>query len=56
MWKITDQLALDAGVTNVFYQDSEVTFMDPDLQKPYKETYGKETITFALGLSYSIFK
>lgn len=56
MWKITDQLTLDAGVTNVFYQDSEVTFVDPDLQTPYKETYGKETLTFAVGLSYSIFR
>ena len=56
MWKISDQLTLDAGILNVFYQDSEVTFIDPDLQAPYKETYGKETITFALGLSYSIFK
>ncbi len=56
MWKITDQLTLDAGALNVFYQDSEVTFVDPDLQTPYKETYGKETITFAVGLSYSIFR
>ena len=56
MWKITDQLVLDAGVSTVFYQDSEVTFVDPDLQTPYNETYGKETLSFAIGLSYSIFR
>lgn len=56
MWKITDQLTLDAGVSTVFYQDSEVTFVDPDLNAPYQETYGKETLIFAVGLSYSIFK
>jgi len=56
MWKLTDQLVLDAGVVTVFYQDSEVTFVDPDLQTPYQETYGKENLSFAVGLSYSIFK
>ena len=56
MWKLTDQLTLDAGISTVFYQDSEVTFVDPDLQTPYQETYGKETLSFAVGLSYSIFK
>ena len=56
MWKLTDQLTLDAGISTVFYQDSEVTFVDPDLQTPYQETYGKETLSFVVGLSYSIFK
>ncbi len=54
MWKITDQLTLDAGVLNVFYKDAEVRFEDPHAG-PYSETYTKEAITFALGVSYSIF-
>ncbi len=54
MWKITDQLTLDAGLLNVFYQDAEVRFEDPDAGL-YNETYTKEAFTFAVGLSYSIF-
>lgn len=55
MWKITDQLTLDAGALNVFYQDANVQFTDPHAG-PYSESYTKEAFTFALGLSYSIFK
>jgi len=54
MWKITDALTFDAGVSNTFYIDSEVTFNDPDVGS-YNEIFGKSTITFAAGLSYSIF-
>ena len=54
MWKITDRLTLDAGVSNVFYQDETVTFEDPDVPD-YKDTYGKTSISFAAGISYSIF-
>ena len=53
-WKITDALALDAGVSNTFYQDQEVTFNDPDLGN-YNENLTKTTLNFAIGLSYSIF-
>jgi long-chain fatty acid transport protein len=53
-YKITDALILDAGVINSFYQDQTVTFNDPHIGS-YKETYGKSTLGFALGLSYSIF-
>lgn len=53
-WKITEALALDAGVSNTFYQDQEVTFNDPDLGD-YNENLGKTTLNFAVGLSYSIF-
>lgn len=53
-WKITDALALDAGVSNTFYQDQKVTFNDPDLGD-YNENLGKTTLNFAVGLSYSIF-
>lgn len=54
MWKMTDRLTLDAGFSNTFYQDKEVTFTDPDVGT-YKETYGKTTANIAVGLSYSIF-
>ena len=54
-WKITDMLALDAGVSNTFYQDQTVSFNDPDLGASYNETLSKTTLTFAVGLSYSIF-
>lgn len=54
MYKITDNLTLDAGFSNTFYQDRTVTFTDPDVGN-YEETYGKTTLNFAIGLSYSIF-
>ncbi len=54
VWKITDQLVLDAGVSNIFYIDDEVEFMDSAVGS-YKDKYGKSTLTLAAGLSYSIF-
>jgi long-subunit fatty acid transport protein len=54
MWKITDQLKLDAGMSNTFYQDQTVTFSDPNVNN-YNDIYGKTALTFAVGLSYSIF-
>ena len=54
MWKITDKFKLDAGVSNTFYKDQTVTFADP-LFPSYNDVYGKTALTFALGLSYSIF-
>jgi long-subunit fatty acid transport protein len=54
MWKITDQLKLDAGMSNTFYQDQTVTFSDPNVND-YNDIYGKTALTFAVGLSYSIF-
>jgi len=58
MWRITDQLTLDAGISSVFYDDSKVEFIDADLgtNGNYAETYSKSTLDFAIGLSYSIFK
>lgn len=58
MWKLTDRLTLDAGFSDTFYKDQTVTFTgDPDLGETfsYKDTYGKTTIDFAVGISYSIF-
>ena len=54
MWKISDKMNLDAGVSNTFYQDQTVNFSDP-VAASYDDTYGKTTLTFAVGLSYSIF-
>lgn len=58
-WKITDQLAFDAGFMNVFYKDAEVTYTDPDLtvnSGKYNEVFGKTLMGFGFGLSYSIFR
>lgn len=58
-WKITEQLAFDAGFMNVFYKDAEVSFKDPDLtvnNGMYNEVLGKTTMGFGFGLSYSIFR
>jgi long-subunit fatty acid transport protein len=54
MWKITNQLTLDAGVSNIFYKDANVEYFDPVLNNHYAESYGKEAYSFAVGLSYSI--
>ncbi len=54
MWKISDKMKLDAGVSNTFYQDQTVTFSDPVVAS-YDDVYGKTALTFAVGLSYSIF-
>ncbi|HSH19348.1 MAG TPA: hypothetical protein VLA03_02785, partial [Draconibacterium sp.] len=54
MWKITDKLKLDAGVSNAFYQDQTVNFADP-LVPSYNDVYGKTALNFSAGISYSIF-
>ena len=54
MWKITNKLKFDAGVSNVFYKDDTVTFEDPYVPA-YNDVYGKSALTLAAGLSYSIF-
>ncbi len=53
-WMVADGLVLDAGVSNTFYKDQTVSFTDPDVGE-YSETLGKSTMTFAIGLSYSLF-
>lgn len=53
-WLIADGLTLDAGFSNTFYQDQTVTFNDPHVG-PYNETLSKTTMTFAVGLSYSLY-
>jgi long-subunit fatty acid transport protein len=54
MWKITDKLTLDAGVSDTFYQDQTVPFEDPNVPS-YNDILGKTTVSFAAGISYSIF-
>jgi long-chain fatty acid transport protein len=54
MWKITEKVTLDAGVSNTFYQDQTVNFADP-VVPTYDDVYGKTTLSFAAGLSFSIF-
>jgi len=54
MWKMTDQLTLDAGVSYITYKDAEVSYFDPDINANYDESYGRESFSFALGLSYSL--
>ena len=54
MWKITDKITLDAGFSNTFYKDDTVNFADPDIAS-YNDVYGKTTLSFAAGLSFSIF-
>lgn len=54
MWKITEKLVLDAGISNIFYEDDTVDFMDPDVGA-YDENFDKTTLNLAVGLSYSIF-
>ncbi len=53
-WKISKELAIDAGFSNTFYKDDVVGFNDPDVGV-YKEKLSKTTMSFAIGLSYSIF-
>jgi long-subunit fatty acid transport protein len=58
MWKLGERLTLDAGFSDTFYKDQTVTYTgDPDFGESfsYKDTYGKTTFDFAVGLSYSIF-
>jgi long-subunit fatty acid transport protein len=58
MYKIGERLTLDAGFSDTFYKDQTVTYKgDPNFGPnfSYNDTYGKTTLDFAIGLSYSIF-
>jgi long-chain fatty acid transport protein len=55
MWKITKQMTFDAGVSNIMYKDANGSFYDSYLNTNYNETYSKKSMSFAVGLSYSIF-
>jgi len=58
-WNMNERLVLDAGMMLTTYKDASKTFdaSFDDLAKnfgTYKETYGKDTFTFAFGLGYKI--
>lgn len=53
-YKFSEQLTFDAGLMKTFYEDQDVNLFDPFLGD-FTETYKKETIGFAIGVSYSIF-
>ena len=48
-WKLNKALTLDAGMLYTAYKDFDKSF------DGYKETYDKENIGFAVGITYSIF-
>ena len=58
-WNISDRLVLDAGAMLTTYKDATKTFT-ADFDElaenfgEYKETYGKDTFTFAFGIGYKI--
>ncbi len=59
-WNINSKLVLDAGLMLTTYKDYTKTFdssFDPLASAfgSYKETYGKDTFTFAFGIGYKIF-
>lgn len=65
-WNINKKLVLDAGMMLTTYQDYTKSFDSTGkfneantalITKfgPYKETYGKDTFTFAFGIGYKIF-
>jgi long-subunit fatty acid transport protein len=65
-WKLNKRLVLDAGAMMTTYKDAPKSFVETgkfdqtntDLIKqfgPYNENYKKETLTFGIGLGYSIF-
>ncbi len=62
MWKITDKLTLDLGVSNTNYEDDKITFEYPGYPDEsgaaitsYQNNYGKTTLNLAAGLTFSIF-
>lgn len=65
-WNINKKLVLDAGMMLTTYKDFTKTFDSTGKYDtsnttlitnfgPYKETYGKDTFTFAFGIGYKIF-
>ncbi len=53
-YNLSKKLVLDAGVMLTTYKDETKSFTDAAFGN-YKETYGKDTFTFAIGIGYKIF-
>jgi len=54
-WNMNKKLVLDAGMMLTTYKDETKSFTEPAPFGTYKETYGKDTFTFAFGIAYKIF-
>ncbi len=54
-WNMNKRLVLDAGMMLTTYKNSTKTFTEAAPIGTYKETYGKDTFTFAFGIGYKIF-
>lgn len=54
-WKLNKRLVLDAGALVTTYKDATKSFTEPAPFNTYKETYGKTTFDFAIGIGYKIF-
>ena len=54
-WKLNKRLTLDAGALLTTYKDATKSFTEPAPVNTYKETYGKTTFDFSVGVGYKIF-
>lgn len=53
-WNVNKKLTLDVGALKTTYKDDTKTITDPTYGA-YHETYGKDNIALAFGISYKIF-
>lgn len=53
-WNMNKKLVLDAGLMLTTYKDATKSFTEPAPVGTYSESYGKDTFTFAFGISYKI--
>lgn len=54
-WNMNKRLVLDAGLMLTTYKNETKSFTEAAPFGTYKETYGKDTFTFAFGIGYKIF-
>ncbi|HZL09796.1 MAG TPA: hypothetical protein VFC65_07345 [Prolixibacteraceae bacterium] len=54
-WNMNKKLTLDAGMMLSTYKTGSKSFTEPEPIGTYKETYTKDTFTFAFGIGYKIF-
>lgn len=53
-WNMNKKLVLDAGLMLTTYKDATKSFTEAAPVGTYTESYGKDTFTFAFGISYKI--